>query len=369
MRSVVVSDDEAVGRRLREALLRERCECAAADLVRLDGAATRLCQAPPELLVTALSPQPERALTVLSEVRRWVRGRVLVVGPASEPKLILRALRERADHYLDEADLEAELTGALARLQAKDHPPAPPGRLLAVLAPSGGSGASTLAINLATVLAQKHKSCALFDLKLETGDLAPLLDLKPTHTLADLCLHAGRMDRSLFERSLVRHASGVHLLPSPQTTADAVAVNGEGVRQSLSFARTLFPYVLADLDHSSREEQSLVLRQADVILLVFRLDFTSLRNARRALDRLEQLGLSRERVRLVANRYGQPKEVPVAKAEEALGRKIFHYVPDDPKTVNRANNNGVPAVLEYPRAGVSKSITALALKVNGQQDG
>jgi hypothetical protein len=66
------------------------------------------------------------------------------------------------------------------------------------------------------------------------------------------------------------------------------------------------------------------------------------------LDYLEQLGVSRDRLRVVVNRYGRPKEVPAAKAEEALGCKIAHYVPDDPKTVNRANNNGVPAVLESP---------------------
>ena len=59
----------------------------------------------------------------------------------------------------------------------------------------------------------------------------------------------------------------------------------------------------------------------------------------------------------MVNRYGQPKEVPAAKAEEALGVKIAHYVPEDPKTVNRANNNGVPVVLESPSAKVSRSLT------------
>src|SRR5438270_3272945 len=134
----------------------------------------------------------------------------------------------------------------------------------------------------------------------------------------------------------------------------------------LALGRSLFPYVVVDLDHSFREEQLQVLRQADVILLVIRLDFTSLCNGRRTLDYLEHLGVPRERVRLVVNRYGQPKEIPAAKAEEALGCKIFHYVPDDPKTINRANNNGVPAVLDSPSAKVSKSVTRLTMSINGQ---
>ena len=68
----------------------------------------------------------------------------------------------------------------------------------------------------------------------------------------------------------------------------------------------------------------------------------------------------------MVNRYGQPKEVPAAKVEEVLGMKVFHYVPDDPKAVNRANNNGVPVVLEAPRAAVSKSVTKLAHGVIGR---
>jgi pilus assembly protein CpaE len=169
-----------------------------------------------------------------------------------------------------------------------------------------------------------------------------------------------------FERTLVRHTSGIHLLAPPRTLADVSHVTPEGVQQALTQAQAAFPYVVADLDHSFAEEQTVVLRQADVVLLVLRLDFTSLRNSRRALDHLEQIGVGRDRVRLVVNRYGQPKEVPASKAEEALGVKIAHYIPDDPKTVNRANNNGVPLILEAPSARVSRSVLKLAASVNGQ---
>jgi pilus assembly protein CpaE len=204
------------------------------------------------------------------------------------------------------------------------------------------------------------------DLKLEAGDLAALLDLKPTHSLADLCMNVARMDRVLFERSLTRHTSGVHLLAPPAQFQDIEQVTPEGIRKVLNLARTVFPYVLIDLDHNFRGEQVEALLQADIVLLVFRLDFASLRNARRTLQHLERLGIDRDRLRLVVNRYGQPKEVPYAKAEEALGLKIFHYVPDDPKAVNRANNNGVPVVLESPSAKVAKSLTKLAVGVNGK---
>ena len=169
------------------------------------------------------------------------------------------------------------------------------------------------------------------------------------------------------ERTLVRHASGVALLAPPRSFADIGKVTTQGVKGVLAMARTIFPYVVADLDDYFHQEQTQTLRLSDLILLVLRLDFTSLRNARRTLDHLEQMSIGRDRVRLVVNRYGQPKELPASKAEEVLGMKIAHYVPDDPKTINRANNNGVPAVLEAPSAKVSRSVAQLAVSVNGRK--
>ena len=43
---------------------------------------------------------------------------VLAVGPASDPKLVLRALRGGIDDYLDEAELDDELKVALRRWRA-----------------------------------------------------------------------------------------------------------------------------------------------------------------------------------------------------------------------------------------------------------
>lgn len=364
----VVSNHEAIGAKIRQVLSGAGQDCPASNLLPLDQAAARLAQAKPELTVLVLSPDQEGALAVLGELHHQEGSRVLVVGPAADSKLVLRCLRSGAEDFVDEGELENDLKTALQRLRTADiaNSLSEPGKLIVVLGPSGGCGSSTLAVNVATVLAKEHKSSLLVDLKLETGDLASLLDLKPTHTLANLCQYATRMDRVMFERSLVRHSSGVHLLASPQMLADISFVTPEGIRQALTLARVLFPYIIVDLDHSFRTEQTQVLRQADIVLLVLRLEFTSLRNTRRTLDYLEQMGVTRERIRLVVNRYGQPKEVPAAKAEEALGMKIHHYLPDDPRSIIRANNNGVPVVIESPSAKISKSVVGLALSVNGR---
>jgi pilus assembly protein CpaE len=367
MRAVIVSDSQPLSFQIRQQFLHHGLECQAGDVLSLDLAAEHLPRSTPDLVVVVLSPDPERAMVALNEARLRTQERILVVGPTSDSRLVLRTLRSGASDYLDEAELDAELQAALGRLRAESPTQTEPARTIAVLAPSGGSGSSTLAVNVAAVLAREHKSTLLLDLKLESGDLAALLNLRPTHTLADLCQNVARMDRTMFERALVHHSSGVSLLAPPRNLADISLVTADGIRQALNLARGLFPYVVVDLDHSFHEEQTQVLRLANVILLVMRLDFTSLQNAQRTLEYLtNHLGVASDRVRLVVNRYGQPREVPALKAEQALGVKIFHYVPEDPKTVNRANNNGVPAVLESPRASISKSVAKLAVSVNGR---
>ncbi len=364
MRTLVVSHDamEAVTSKLRGIL--RAVDSQGPATTTFESVENALFQVQPEMVVLVLSPDPERGLKMLHQLRREISGHVLAAGQASEPKLILRALQCGADHYLDETELETGLQAVMARLQIKQEAASPPGRLLALLAASGGSGASTLAVNMAILLAKEHDKCALLDLKPGIGDLAALLDLKPQFNLADLCLNAGRLDRGMFEKMLAEHASGVWLLGSPQVFGDARVVTAQGVTQALAMARKLFPHVVADLEDCFHEEQVVTLRQANNIFLVFRLDFTSLRNARRILEFLHDLEIPRNRIRLIINRYGQPYQLPVGEAEQALGEKMAHFIPDDPKTFNRANNAGVPVVLKNPTAKVSRSIAELTRSVS-----
>ncbi len=366
MNVFLISEDEAIARSIRQIMIRERVDCPTSSQITFGQAARRLSGVVVDLIVAVLPDDPLQsveALAVLANVPRSERTLVIAVGPAADAKLVIRALRGVVDDYVDLSDLEPELVAALARWRQCCSLDRPEGRLIAVLAPSGGAGSSTIAASLAVQAAKELKSVALLDMKLETGDLAALLDLKPSYSLADLSKNIDRLDQVFFERSLVQHASGVHLLASPKHLADVHLVTPEGVRQAIGLAKASFPCVLVDMDHHFGDEQVQVLRQADLILLVLRLDFTSLKHASRFMDHLDGLGVQMDRVRIVVNRFGQPKEIPLAKVEEALKSKVFHVLPDDPKVVNRANNNGVPVILDAPSSKFSKSLAKLAQSI------
>jgi pilus assembly protein CpaE len=318
---------------------------------------------PPEhidLAMLVLSSDVESGLDLLRRLRPAVNGHLLAVGHAGNSKVILRALQHGADYFINHDELEAEFEAGMARLRIKHESRAPSGRLIAVLSASGGAGASTLAANIATVLAKEKEKSALIDLKPGRGDLASLLDLKPQFTVADLCSNAQRLDRTMFEKMLVRHSSGVHLLGSPQQFQEIRRVTPAGVAEGLRLAKMFFPYVIVDLEDCFHEEQIVALRQASTILLVARLDFTSLRSCRRILEYLQELEVPPVKVRVVVSRFGQPNELPVDEAENAIGQKLTQFIPEDTKTVNGANNIGIPVVTHAPNTRVAQALTAVA---------
>jgi pilus assembly protein CpaE len=370
MRVLIASDDERAAQRIWEVFARNGWEDSTRHTVPLELVADRASRLLPELVVVVLPSSPAEGLQALRETRNTLpKVHVLAMGPATEAKLVLNALHAGADEYVDESMLEGEVAAALVRFKAK-HAPQVAGRragqVIAVLGPSGGSGSSTLAVNLSTALAGRSGECGLIDLRLAAGDLVAMLDLQPTHTIAALCDRLARVDQSMFEQFFVRHPSGVHLLAAPREYADIRRVTGKGVRRTLALSRVRFPYTVIDLDNAFDDEQVEALWQSDTVFLVLRLDYTSVRNARRALDNIKQLGIGLDRVRLVANRYREAKQLRAGQAEEALEMRIKHYIPDDPARVNRAINKGIPLVLQRPSAKVSKSIVDLATSANGK---
>ncbi|MBN9121138.1 MAG: hypothetical protein J0I06_18635 [Planctomycetes bacterium] len=369
MRIFILSDSDRQAAQVAHALARNGYECPPDRVVPLNGA--RPAELGADLFVLCLRPDPERALGACGAARA-AGVPVVAVGPMDDPKLILRALRVGAAEYVTEDELGTEFGAVLARLRGPGG--APGTKVYAVLGASGGSGASTVAVNVAAVLARDHGGCTLIDLKLETGDLAALLDVQPQHTIADLSGGYGGPDRAMFEQALTAHGSGVRLLASPRRQASAIRsrsalarseVTAGTVRELLDLARAAGPHTVAEVSPTFREEQAEALRVADAVLLVIRLDYTSLRNARRALEHLDAVGVGRDRLRLVGNRHGQPHGLPPAYAEEGLGLKLFHLIPDDPGAMNAATNVGEPVVVGLPKAPAARGLRQLAAALCG----
>jgi pilus assembly protein CpaE len=129
----------------------------------------------------------------------------------------------------------------------------------------------------------------------------------------------------------------------------------------------LFTDVVADFDAFSHKDFTSILQQCTSILLLVRLDFSGLRNARRALACLERSGVEQGNVWLVAARTGRSKEISASQVESALGMKIRASIPEDPHAANMSLNCGVPVLLETPNSALSKAIVSLAAALAASQ--
>lgn len=373
MRALIISDDDAVAQRIHAVMARKSEWALAGSTVHVDAGVWSSSLLRPDLQLIVIPSDEARAIQVLQMLHQASAAPVVAIGPATDPHRILKTLHEGgAQQYVDEALLETQLETELdlrSRSPATTKGPADRahgmGKVLAVHSPSGGSGSSVLAVNLAGSLAAKHHRSALVDLNTTVGDLAVLLNLQPTYSIADLCQNLHRFDMQLFEKILVPHESGIHLLASPRSFREIDTVTAEGVRQALLVCRMQFPYVVVDIDHTFCPVAMEAFHLADTILVTFRLDFASLRNVRRTLERLEASEISRSRIKLVASRYGQPRELPISAVEKALGRQPDFYVPDDPKTVNRSINTGIPVITGNPWSAISRRFTTIAAALNG----
>ena len=83
------------------------------------------------------------------------------------------------------------------------------------------------------------------------------------------------------------------------------------------------------------------------------------------MNRLTDLGLAPKQRILVANRYGQRKQIGWRKVEEALGVPVDVWLPDDPGRVNQAMNLGLPLTQVSSWSKFGRRLNEMAQQVAG----
>ena len=137
---------------------------------------------------------------------------VFAVGPMTQPQLIVSAMRAGVREYIERPTSTTDLLEAFVRLTATRRKPGREtsrGKVFTIVNAKGGSGATTVAVNLALALQAIHHSTALVDLA-PLGHCALHLNLKPTFTVSDAITNLHRLDSSLLESFMVRHYRGLH---------------------------------------------------------------------------------------------------------------------------------------------------------------
>jgi pilus assembly protein CpaE len=241
--------------------------------------------------------------------------------------------------------------------------------VIAILGSRGGVGCTSLAVNIGACLAKEPgATVALIDLDVALGDADVALDLTPDYTLADVALNIEKIDMQFIRRSLSRHESGLHVLPRPIQLEDASVVQPEHLQRLIGLLRTSYTHLILDLSKSFSPCDVTALRLADIILLVGQIDLSSLRNLVRMQAALNNDPELAEKVQIVLNRVGGEQDITMKKAEELIGKAIYWQVPNDPRPLYEARNQGIPLITFAPKSKVHQSIHALALALIGKEN-
>ncbi len=326
--------------------------------------------APPELLVLNLSDQWSEELQTLSSRSPATRPPMIVVGPADNMEVLRKSMHAGACDFLSRPVPEHELADSVRKLQKDRHEATRQGsaRFTVLVNAKGGSGASVLACNLAHLLAvSREKRTALIDLDIQFGALALFLDLHPQYHLRDVLEAGNSLDAVALEGFMAKHPSGLHMLGPP---ADDMMLSSDIPVQNLELLLKLlgssYEHVVIDLPRQIDPIANQVLERADQLLIVIQQSLGHIRDAVRLLAALiDGLGIGRDKIRIVVNRYDPKHSIKLADIEQTLQHKRLETLPNDFRRVAESVNLGIPLHDYAPKAPITRELNDLAIKLVG----
>ena len=157
---------------------------------------------------------------------------------------------------------------------------------------------------------------------LQFGDHRVFLDLGNDRKSVTDLMTAPQLDAELLKSVLVKHDSGVDLLLAPTSPEEADLVNPENFAGVLAMLRTMYDYVIVDVDKRLGDLVLSILDHADEVHIVMTADLSCLKNVRLVLEALRRIGFDPKRLKLVLNRSNAFTGISVGAAESALKREF-----------------------------------------------
>jgi pilus assembly protein CpaE len=294
---------------------------------------------------------------------------VILVRQRIDTVVLGEAIRAGIREVVDERDLSG-LNAAVRRSQALSvamreqqaapgvplRPDPPRGRIVSVFSAKGGCGKTTLATNMAAVLADRgRREVCLVDLDLAFGDVAIALQLFPAHTIADAVPLGGSVDFTAVSSLLTPHSPGLTTLVAPMEPGSAESIPASLIGHLLQLLRGQFDYVVVDTPPAFDDQVLTAFDLSDVVALIATLDIPALKNLKLTLETMELLNYPRDRWRIVLNRADSKVGLVISEVEKTLRTVISAQIPSS-RDVPAAINRGVPIVLDDPKHPVSVAI-------------
>jgi len=237
-------------------------------------------------------------------------------------------------------------------------------RVIVVVSSKGGVGKSTVAANLALGIARvAPMETVLVDLDVQFGDAATLLDLTPSHSLADAFGSSAALDTLILKTFLTMHPSKLYVLAGADSPTVSDHVTAVHVKRLLEQLASQFRYVVVDTGAGLSEHTLAALERANDVVIVSSMDVTSIRSVRKEVDVLSELSLFPPSRHLVLNMADQRSGLTARDVEGVVGMPVSVTIPRSPE-VPLAANHGEPILLSKKPGPVGKAIDELVQRLS-----
>lgn len=304
-----------------------------------------LRQIAPEIVLVDVATDLGQALQLTTLLIESVPATAVVaLHSTNDPDAILRSLRAGCAEFLSSPFLAGDVTQAMQRVLRRRPTEVraeqgPRGRLIVFAPVKGGSGASTLAANVAyQVKKQTDGKVLLADFDVTQGVLSFTLRANHQYSVSDALHHIGEMDRKLWA-SLVVERKGVDLLLAPERP-EPVFIAPYPVQAILEHARGMYDVVVVDLGGVCESMSMATLSAAQDIHLVCSGDLASLYMMRRTIPLVEEMGYGRDQIRVVVNRLPRRSELSLSDMEKIFRASVHATFPEDRAAVAAALRDG-----------------------------
>jgi pilus assembly protein CpaE len=326
-------------------------------------------QVRPAVLVVQLEPMDEALVAIERFTAEFPTTAVMATAPGGDAETVLKSVRAGAKEYLSRPVEDDEIRKAVDRLFRQSGPrKAAASKVISIFSNKGGTGTSTIAVNLAVALSRvSGKDVALADFDHHAGEVSLFLNLAPSRTVADLVAGSAKLDAASVQSALVKHDSGVFVLCEPDRPEQTEGITGPRIHEILEHLTSSFSYVVCDLSHSFNDVTLEVFDNSSNILVVTLLNLPAIRSSHRCIEVFKQLNYLQDerRVRMVVNRYLPNRDIDVAQLEETLHYPVYWKVPNDYPTVIDAVNSGLPIEEVDPDSEVAQCYRTMAADLAG----
>jgi pilus assembly protein CpaE len=340
-----------------------------------------------QLVILDVVTGPKTAIDVCREIRATASMAaipVLCIGQSDEVEERFRFLEVGADDVIarpfDGRELEARVEALLLRFQrSKDLAPvmnangtiAPrTRRIVAVFSPKGGVGTTTIATNLAMLLASRRPDrVVIVDMDLQFGQVATHLNVEVKRSLADVARdEAALRESELLRTYAIRHDSGLHVLAAPPTPELAELFTTAHVEAVLETIVGTYDLVVVDAGSELDDRTMAIFEKADNVVLVVNPEMAALKAVHSLLDYLNEAGSVGAKTTFVLNNMFAREILKMRDVESALGTKVSVELPYDPFLYLKAVNEGVPVVNGAPRSQAADRLTRLVTVTLGDDE-